>query len=321
VRTVVTGGSGFVGSHVCDALRKSGRGVTVFTRRGKNGKSAESPGFIPVDYTDVDLLAAALLGVDEVVHCAGAVRAVSEEKYFAANVLPTRNLSLAAAAAGVARFVLVSSLAAGGPSSREKRRDESDPDDPLTWYGQSKYAAELEARHFAPGLTIVRPCAVYGPGDWDIFLVFRSIARLGLDIRPSGGTPLLSFIEGTDVARAIAAILDAESTIGRTYYLAGEGVSEWGDFTNRVSEALGVKNRVLNIPRFAADIYGFLLLQLARITGKPTVISPEKLYEMRQEAWTCSSERLAADCGFRPMVSLGDGVRATAVWYRAKGWL
>ena len=255
------------------------------------------------------------------VHCAGVVRALSLDAYWRANVEVTENLTRACSRERVDRFIHISSLAAGGCSSRGKPRDENDEDRPLTNYGLSKFAGEFPVRRNARSFTILRPCAVYGPGERDILQVFRLVAERGLDIRPKGKSPLLSFIDGRDVAAAALLCIGRDSTVGNTYYLSDGNFYEWDDFLACVEEAVSKKAKRINIPLFAAETYAMLACGFGKLIGRVPLLNSEKIFELQQEAWTCSPQRFFSDAGFKPRADLMMNVLETAEWYRDKGWI
>ena len=264
---------------------------------------------------------AAVKGIDAVVHCAGVVRAVAVASYWKANVDSTENLCRACSEQEIERFIFISSLTAGGPSGRDKPRDESDADYPLTHYGMSKNSAESVVKSLIRDSTVLRLCAVYGPRETDILRMFKLVAEKGFDIRPKGDSPLLSFIEGREVAKAVLSALKFDVTKKKTYYISDGNIYEWDDFLTCVEEAVGRKARRIFIPMWMAETYAMLADGFSKITRKPPLINREKVLELRQEAWTCSSARFSDDTGFHPDDNLKKGVFATAEWYREKGWL
>jgi nucleoside-diphosphate-sugar epimerase len=273
------------------------------------------------DFSSVKSLEAAVHGKDAVVHCAGVVRAVSLASYWKANVTSTENLCLACCDQKVGRFIFISSLTAGGPSGRDKPRDESDADYPLTHYGVSKNSAESVVKRLIGDSTVLRLCAVYGPRERDILRMFKLVAEKGYDIRPKGDSPLLSFIEGRDVAKAVLSTLRCDVTKKKTYYISDGKIYEWNDFLTCVEEAVGRKARRISIPLWVVESYAMLADGFSKITRKPPLINRERILILRQKAWTCSPARFSNDTGFQPDADLKKGVFATAEWYREKGWL
>ena len=322
MKVLVTGATGFIGWHCASLLRDRGLAVSALLRPPSDEtKLPKGVAGIRGDFSSIKSLAGAAHGIDAVVHCAGVVRAVSLASYWKANVDSTNNLCLACRDQKVDRFIFISSLTAGGPSGRDKPRDESDADYPLTHYGVSKNSAESVVKRLIPDSTVLRLCAVYGPRERDILRMFKLVAEKGVDIRPKGDSPLLSFIDGMEVAKAVLYALKFDVTKKKTYYISDGNVYEWDDFLTCVEEAVGRKARRIFIPMWMAETYAMLADGFSKITRKSPLINRERILMLRQKAWTCSPVRFSDDTGFQPDDDLKKGVFATAEWYREKGWL
>ncbi|HKH83604.1 MAG TPA: NAD(P)-dependent oxidoreductase, partial [Gemmatimonadales bacterium] len=179
MKALVTGATGFVGSHLAEVLRQRGDDVTALARSPTKAKALESAGImvIPGDLHDQAALERAAEQQDVVFHVAGLVAAREEGEFLRANLGGTQNVLSAAASSGRPRFVFVSSLAAAGPSQRGSPLTGEEPGRPVTAYGRSKLAAEQSLKESSLPWTIVRPPIVYGPRDREILKVFR-LARL-----------------------------------------------------------------------------------------------------------------------------------------------
>ena len=322
MKVLVTGATGFIGWHCASLLRDRGFTVSALLRPPSDEtKLPKGVAGSRGNFSSVKSLAAAVHGIDAVVHCAGVVRAVSLASYWKANVDSTENLCLACRDQKVDRFIFISSLTAGGPSSLDKPRGENDADYPLTHYGVSKNSAESVVKNLIRDSTVLRLCAVYGPRERDILRMFKLVAEKGFDIRPKGDSPLLSFIYGREVAKAVLSTLKFDVTKKKTYYISDGNIYEWDDFLACVEEAVGRKARRIYIPMWMAAIYAMLADGFSKITRKPPLINRERILILRQKAWTCSPARFSDDTGFHPDDNLKKGVFATAEWYREKGWL
>ena len=322
MKVLVTGATGFIGWHCASLLRDRGLAVSALLRPPSDEtKLPKDVAGIRGDFSSVKSLAAAVHGIDAVVHCAGVVRAVSLASYWKANVDSTENLCLACRDQKVDRFIFISSLIAGGPSGRDRPRDERDADYPLTHYGVSKNSAESVVKRLIRDSTVLRLCAVYGPRERGLLRMFKLVAEKGFDIRPKGDSPLLSFIDGREVAKAVLYALKFDVTKKKTYYISDGNIYEWDDFLTCVEEAVGRKARRIFIPMWMAETYAMLADAFSKITRKPPLINRERILILRQKAWTCSPARFSDDTGFQPDDDLKKGIFATAEWYREKGWL
>jgi len=322
LKVLVTGATGFIGWHCASLLRDKGLDIFALLRptSDETGLPQGVTG-IRGDFASVQSLERVVYGVDAVVHCAGVVRAVSLSVYWKANVTSTENLCLACGNQKVDRFIFISSLTAGGPSSRDKPRDETDVDFPLTHYGMSKNRAESIVRALIPDTTVFRLCAVYGPRERDILRVFKLVTERGIDLRPAGDSPLLSFVEGREVAKAVFSALASDATKKKAYYISDGNIYVWDDFLTCMEEAVGRKAKRIFVPLWMAEIYAMLADGISKITRIPPLINRERILLLRQEAWTCSPARFFDDTGFQPDNDLKKGVFKTAEWYKEKGWL
>lgn len=323
---LVTGGQGFIGSHLCARLVAEGHQVRVLARRSSNLSSLAG---LDVDVMRGDLaepasLASAVSGADVVFHVAGALKGLREKDLFRVNADGTRNLVDAAAVAAPrpSRFVYVSSLAAAGPSpGGTTPRTEQMPPEPLTWYGRSKLAGEQAVRSVA-GLawTIVRPPIVFGPRERDVFSYFR-IARRGYLPVVGFSDRYFSLIYVEDLAEGMVRAAAAPVAAGQVYFLAGPEVVSWLQLGRLIGSALGVAGRALRLPETVAVGAGALADLIARARGRPEIFSSQKVIEILAPAWVCSAEKAARDFGWRATTPLPEALAATARWYRENGWL
>jgi nucleoside-diphosphate-sugar epimerase len=322
MRVLVTGATGFVGSHLAEALRRRGDEVTVLARSARKAAALTPLGVVVVegDLHGAAALARAVEGQDVIYHVAGMVAARDETEFLRANQEGTRNLVAAAEASGRPRFVFVSSMAAAGPAALGRPLDGSEPSRPVTAYGRSKLAAEQAVAGSALPWTIVRPPTVYGPRDREVLKVFR-IARLGLAPVFGGGGQELSAVHGGDLADALVAAGAAPAAAGKTYYACHPEVFTSGDFVRAIAAAMGRRVRIVGLaPGLAGTLLGVTELA-ARATGRPTILTRDKANEFFQPAWTGDPAPLTRDTGWRARHDLRSGLADTYQWYRSAGWL
>jgi nucleoside-diphosphate-sugar epimerase len=322
VRAFVTGATGFIGRHLTEALVARGIRVTALVRSAVKGRELAHLG---VQVVEGDLArrppsAGALAGHDVLFHVAGLVAARDEAEFLAVNRDGTRRLTALAREAGIGRFVLVSSLAAGGPSSAETPLRGNEPPRPVTRYGRSKLAAEVAVRESGLPWTIVRPPATYGPGDREMHRLFRA-ASLGVAPVLGRGSLRLSLVFGPDLARALVAAAEADRTLGGVYYAAHPEIVTSRHLLERLGNAVGRRVRVVSVPEAAARVLLYLTGAAARLAGRATVLNPDKANEFFQPAWTCDPAPLVEATGWRAEVDLERGAHLTVAWYREKRWL
>jgi nucleoside-diphosphate-sugar epimerase len=327
MRVLVTGATGFLGSHVAEQLARQGHAVRVLVRRTsdrsflKGFEKEEAMG----DVTQPASLAAAVESVEAIVHAAGLVKARSLAEYEAVNAGGTANLLAALGQAqGLRRFVLISSLAAHGPSEDGRPRPVQAPPAPVTAYGRSKLSAEemvhAWARDGRPA-TIIRPPVIYGPRDRQ-FLPFFRLARWRLAPLLGDGTNVVSCVYVEDAARAAAqAAAAGDDAPSGTYFLDDGAVYTWRDLLAAVEQAVGEKALRIPSPPWAFAAAALVAELYGRLRRRAVTFSRDKVLEMRQRYWVCSHEEIARDLGWQPQVRLSEGAALTAAWYRQYGWL
>jgi 2-alkyl-3-oxoalkanoate reductase len=329
MRVLVTGGSGFVGSYLCEQLAAQGHTVRALVRPTSDRSGLGGLPGIEFALGQVERregLGEALKACDAVIHCAGLVKARTPQEFFDVNAEGTKNLLEAAiAAGGVQRFVFVSSLAAIGPSVDGRPVPDDAPPNPVTQYGRSKLAGEqavLAAKGRIP-VTVIRPPMVYGPRDRETLAFFTAISRGTLPILGDGQNTL-SVIFGADCAAAcvLAALQPAGAPSGRAYFVEDGNVYVWKQALEEVEAALGKRAFLrAGVPMFALKAAAAGSQLWGKITNTAQMLTLDKVNELEQPHWVCSGEGARRDLGWMPKVQWKEGVRLAAAWYREKGWL
>jgi nucleoside-diphosphate-sugar epimerase len=328
LKVLVTGATGFVGSHVADELLKRGYDVRTNVRKSSSlrwleGKNVET---VQASLDDRDSLLKAVEGVEMVVHVAGLTSARSKEEFLKGNRDATDNLLKAVLkkSPNVKRFLHVSSLAAVGPSlSLEEPVTEETPYHPITAYGMSKKAAEevVFSKKSELPVTIVRPPAVFGQRDSAVLTVFQTVKSgiaplIGFDIKK------VSLIHVHDLARGIVDAAESNATLGKPYFVSSEEFYTWDEVNDLIARALGKKRLLkLKIPHTLVMGIAGISEFAGKFLKKPPVLNYEKGRDITQTYWTCSVERAKRDFGYEQKVSLEEGITATTRWYQQHGWL
>lgn len=328
MRTLVTGATGFIGSHVAERLKADGHDVRILLRESSNRQWIDhlNADLVVGSLSDVDSLRRAVEGVDVVYHIAGVVASKDREGFFRGNVQATRNLLTAIRDVnpGISRFLHSSSLAANGPaSSADFPVDESFGYNPITTYGESKAEAERVVEEFSGDIrtTIVRPPAVYGPRDVGIYTFFQ-VAAKGFAPLIGNDRKLLSLVHVKDLVDGMILASTSDRSVGETYFIGSEEPYDWrqvGDVTARV---LGRKRpRYIGIPHGLVHAVASLSGALGRFQSKPPILDREKGRDITQPFWVCSVKKAMSELGYRQQVSIEEGVQDTVAWYQEKGWL
>jgi len=327
LRILLTGGNGFVGSHVLDELLRLGHEVTVLLRKTSDTRFIEGAlGRARVVYGDVqsaESLQPAVRDAEAVVHCAGKTKAVRKRDYYAVNALGTQGLVEACNkhARDLRRFVLISSLAASGPGTSQAPAREDGPARPVTAYGDSKLKGEQFARRaLRSGCIVLRPAAVYGPRDGDFLVAFKTVAG-GVAPLIKGGRQRVSLVYVADLVRAVVAALEAPQEAAGVYHVAHPLPLTQRELLETIAEAMG--KRPFYVPMPAPLLYvAFAVRDLvSRVTRKPSIVNLGKIPEYTAPGWVCSTERAASRLGFTARTPIEEGVRLTLRWYIEHGWL
>jgi nucleoside-diphosphate-sugar epimerase len=321
---LITGASGFIGSRLRDSLLDAGHDIVALTRRGspapKRGRAAE------IDYDDLDSLEQVLERErpEYVFHVAGATKGVTYADFRSGNVTPTRHLLQAACRKhpGLRRFVHISSLTAYGPSTPDSPMREHHERKPVEYYGQSKLEAELAVEGMGDTLpwTIIRPPAVYGPGDVDTFQLFK-MAHQRINLFYGNRHRHLSAVYVDDLIAGIRSAAAHSETRGKGYFLCDGKPLTWGEYQQHIVAASGKRVFDLNLPEVFVDVAAAFGEIATKLDRKPRLFNRQRAVMGKQQAWTCSHDSARRDFGYRPAVDLKDGVERTFDWYRTSKWL
>jgi nucleoside-diphosphate-sugar epimerase len=306
----VTGATGFIGAHVVRRLGADGWQVRILTRRpadtAQSGATVEA---VRGELGDRASLQRLLEGAAAVVHVAGLIKARSREEFFRANAASVGRLAeIAAALPTPPRFVLMSSLAARAAE--------------LSDYAASKRAGEqaLLAAGAALPWTILRPPAVYGPGDRATLFFFQCVRRgIGPLLGAEGAR--LSLIHVQDLANAVGALLaDARGAGLIAEVDDGQGGYSWREMIEAAADAVGRRVRMVRVPMAIPYGLGWVSQACARI-GYTPLLTPGKVREFYHNDWVCDPGPIMARTAWRPAVRLRQGFATTVAWYREQGWL
>ncbi len=305
---LVTGATGFVGSHLVDALLEKGWRVTVTVRPKSNLRWLERK---PVERVDDAFSAASPLPeCDVVFHVAGVIRADTYADYLAGN----RDLAVRAfEAARARRFVHVSSLAVAGPGEQV---DETTPCSPISLYGKSKWEGECEVwkRRERLAVTVIRPPVVYGPRDFGLFDLYKTVSK---GLRPEiGGRKVISIVHVRDLVEGIVRAAETPEGANQAFYLANEATVEVSAVLGLIQRALGKKALRVGIPDRVVRFLGAVVEDGARLAGRRSMFGRDKALEMTQKAWCCSPGKAARLLGWRARIPLEEGMSETAAWYK-----
>jgi nucleoside-diphosphate-sugar epimerase len=325
---LITGATGFIGSHLADHLHAKGYGLRALVRPSSSNRYIKHlpVEYVTADFNDPESLRPAVEGVDYIYHVAGLTAARNREDFFRGNQVATRNLLDAARQynPGLRRFVHVSTQAVVGPAaSADAPLDERAPLRPLTAYAASKAAAEeeVQSRMGQMPLTIVRPPAVYGPRDPEIFRFFSTVAK-GFAPLIGFNRKLVSLVHVEDLVRGFIQAGESDRAEGETYFISSEKFYSWEEVGAVTATVFGHgRPRNLRVPHAVIFAAGGFSGFFSRFQKKPSVFNFEKARDITQGYWLCSVDKAKEHFGYRQLVSIGEGVAGTVAWYREAGWI
>lgn len=326
MRAVVTGGAGFIGSHLIEALVARGDEVTCIERPGAPTRWIAG---LPIVYRDVGLgsvetLAGIFRGTDVVFHLAGLTEARTPADFYRVNTDGTDCVVRAAAAHNgrAPRVILMSSIAATGPNRNGEMLDPDTVPSPISHYGRSKLLAEAVVHAYAdrvPG-TIIRLPSVYGPRERAVLKLFRLVRR-GVALTVGGWDREASVIYVKDVVQGLVAAATVDHAAGRTYCLSHPAPITWREFALVVGRSVGRDPRLISVPAPVARVVAAVAEVIAHLAKSVSILNRERVRDIAQPRWVCDPSRAVREIGFRPEYPLMRGVAETAGWYREARWL
>ena len=347
-KVLLTGGTGFVGRHLLPQLLAAGAEVTCLTRAvSRTGHLPQGVATAQADLTTGAGLEQALQGKDVVIHMAALLFGLGWQDYLRANALAARSMASALTRLSAQgelgesfRFVLVSSLAATGPSGRAPGVNDATPAAPVSAYGWSKMLTEqVLGRALGQSLVTLRPPIIYGSGDKGLLPVFKGVQMAATAVSPGAGREFyVSAVHATDMAQAVLCACRPEAR--GAYHLSDGETYTMSDFCRGMGAAMDNvlnraprKVRIIRMPLPVMACTAGLSTALAvvadavanRLVGhglrRPPAWNLDKYREARQAGWLCDNSRICAELGYVPRVNLEAGMTEAIEGYRREGWL
>lgn len=322
----VTGGTGFTGGYLCKNLKNRGYQVRAIARPQSDKSGLEKIGveIVEGDFTDRGSLRGKMAGVDVVYHIAATYRqeGIPKKEFWRVNVEGTRNLLDEALHSNVDRFVHCSTVGVQG-EIKNPPATEDVPYGPGDWYQQSKVDGELLALDYFKnkGLkgTVVRPVGIYGPGDTRFLKIFRYVKNGKFKMIGSGKVLYhLTFVE--DLVEGIALAGEKDAAIGQIYTIGGNEYVTLNEYVRLLADIFGTEISKIKIPVWPVWTAGLLFEIICRpLRIEPPIFRRRVDFFIKDRAFDISKAK--RDLGYQPKVSLRDGLKITADWYKEQGLL
>jgi len=331
MKILITGASGFIGSHIVEEALRRGLDTWAGVRKTSSRRylNDERIHFLDLDFSSKEAMTESLRGkqFDYIVHAAGVTKCLNEEDFERVNTQGTINLvsALLDLAMPIERFVYLSSLSIFGAIHERQPHadiDESDTPRPNTAYGRSKLKAEqfLDSIGNDFPYIVLRPTGVYGPRETDYLLMARSIRR-HVDFAAGFSRQDITFVYVKDLVQAIFLAFD-HGMDGRKYFITDGEVYSSRQFSDLLRRELGSPWCLrLCAPLWLLKVVTSVADKWAHATGKPTTLNNDKYHILRQRNWKCDIEPAVDELGYRPQYKLDQGVRLTVDWYKKNDWL
>ena len=326
-KVLITGATGFVGYHLINQAILAGLDVYAAVRQQSDTSHLDSTkvSYVSLDYSSVEGLRDVLEKhqFQYIIHAAGITKAKDQAVYNKINAEYSRNLGLAISTVNykVKKFVFLSSLAALGPLKNlsEKLQDKSKAH-PVTSYGASKILAEQYLSEI-PGLPIItiRPTAVYGPREKDLFILFNTINK-GLEPYIGNFKQQLSFVYVVDLATIVVKALFSE-IVGATYNISDGKVYDRYALAFFIRQALGKKTLKFHLPIAVVNLLASTMELLYSRSKEAPTLNKEKMAELTAVNWACDIQNIQKDLGYAPFFDLEKGVSETVTWYKSNNWI
>ena len=323
---VVTGATGFIGSHLIDYLVGQGCTIHALVRETSDQRWLNKSGQVKIHVVDLAQSSSisCLEKADYLFHCAGLTKAKTRDDYFCGNVYSCEVLYERCVAIGsnLKAIVHLSSLAAAGPSTQGEAVQEKNPCKPVTYYGESKLAGEKIALKYASSLPIViiRPPVVYGPREKNFFVYLKALSQ-GWNIKIGTTRRELSLIYIADVVRAMVQAVVFYPQKEKIYYVTDGEHYLWSDISNSAMKILNVRAKKLVIPEVLLPLFSYFFEALAWFGSKPPLFDRQRMIDICQTSWIASPKSFFESHKFQPKYNLVKGLKETIDWGKKNNWL
>jgi len=326
MKILLTGASGFLGSHTAEELSNRGHWLYALVRKTSKTHHLKNLNteMLEGSLSKLDALDSILPKVEVVIHIAGVVKALSAKEFEQVNVEGTQNVvrKVLGASRRPQLFIYISTIAVHDPRNSPNFCLPPEDCHPLSDYGKSKQKGELALNKLQGKVrtVILRPPLLYGPNDVELLPMFRAINHGIVPLYQSGKNQFSACYVG-DVAKAISDLAEGNHSTDEIYCLDDGDRHSWRSFALEVGRVLNKKPMLLPIPKPIFYVAGLFSESWAKLRRRPAVFTTDKIREMKQKSWICGHQKLMEQTGWKPKVKAAEGLKITLQSYQTAGLL
>lgn len=323
VKALVTGSSGFIGSHLVTALIEKGWDVYALIRDATDTSWLEKQKvrLVKGEYSDMDALKKAVPGMDYIFHVGAVIYGDDWEPFYKTNVKGTENILSACAEVnpGLKKFIFCSSIGASGSSVKGRLKTEEDECRPFSLYGKSKLEAEKIVREYSSHfpVVIIRPPSVLGPRQRELKTILLTIKK-GIVPQLGNGDKQTCIVFVEDVVSALILAAEKDEADNQVYFVTNNQTYSWREMLNTAAKIMG-KKCVIKIPYHLVYLIALISAGAAKVFGTKKIVNLIDVVESRRRYWLYSSKKIQKELGFSPHFTYEEGVRRIIDWYRKEG--
>ena len=323
-KIAITGSNGFIGSTLTRILKKKNYDVISLVRHGSNIELLpEDSNIVYIDYHKPDKIAEILKDVEILIHTAALTRARTWQQFKEINVDLTEKLvDIFNETKSLKQFVFISSQAASGPAKNKIiPKIESDECKPISIYGKSKFLAENIIKEKAKKpWTIIRPVAVFGPGDKD-FLQYFKLMKSHLAFITGFKKKYINLIYVNDLAEIISKTLGNEKAYNQVFFASNNEAYSLENFIQNLGSVMNTYSITIRVPEFLSYLIALIGEFLSIFSKKPPIINREKIKELKEAYWLVNNEKANKLLDFNPSENIVQNLQTTYNWYKEKKWI
>jgi len=321
-KIAITGANGFIGSFLVKELLNKGFDVTCLVRQNSNIKLLPlNCDIVRVDYNNKEQIEELLKNHEILIHTAALTKAKNWKEFKKNNIdLTDSLLEIFNSIDSLKQFIFLSSQAACGPSKKNLPKKEIDKCLPISKYGKSKLLAEESIKSKSKKYwTIIRPSAVFGPGDKD-FLIYFKLVKKHISLFAGNKNKQISLIYVQDLANLIISTLENKNAFNEIFFASGLDIS-LEIFSQNLEKALKTFSVKITIPEFLLDIIAIISGFISIFNKKVALLNKDKIKEIKQDSWLVSNEKAKRILYFEPAKNLVENITTTYNWYKENNWI